>query len=432
VNNGIAYNLIGRLAIAGFPLILPVVTYWVYGQDAMLNVAHAFNLTSYVAIFALSGFALPTRDFRVSKASVDETAANIRAYSRLALVQIAMAICALLFIWSMTRWFSDELSSRDEFALLFLALGVVQIATIGASAPTGFFIANDRHMLPNVAAAFCRALAIAVLLVGGYWGSGLEAAATVWILLFCCFLILIWREALGSGEVRAFDFGSSEDWARFFSILRRSGVYVYWGILATAFLAVPLTYIGSRWPSQFGGMNYAFIFGSSAAAIATAALVPKVNAIQDLAGEESVLSALLASSFRLGLMVFVASGACFLFTWPLHSLILGQENVVAFRYAAPLVFLTTSIRLATWACTQCAIAIRAERLVVLGPLVEASLAIPLVWLLSNMLGPIGVPAGLVLAATGRILFMAAIEVPRLSAAWTRYRLGTGVPRGRDL
>jgi O-antigen/teichoic acid export membrane protein len=420
VLRGATYNLVGRLATAGFPVILPMVAYWVYGQASMLKVAQSFNLTSYIAILGLSGMALPARDFRADRGDPRALSVHMRAYARLTLLQVGMASIALLYIWHMSRLLVAGFAASLEFTLLLLSLGVVQISIICTAVPAGYFISQGKHALPNVAAALCRAIAVSILLVSGFLTLPFTLIACIWIIIFCAYAVYVWAAALGSGGKSMIALGSAPGWGEFRSILGRSAVYLLWSILATAFLAVPLTYIAHRWPLEFGGMNFAFLIGSTPAAIVTAAMVPKSNMIQDVAGGDGHISAILRSSWHLALIVLAASIACFLLTWPVHPLVVGKENVMAFRIAAPLVLLTTSIRLATWACTQCAIAVRSEYVVMLGPVAEALLALGLAWLLSLRMGAIGVPAGLVVAAAGRIVFMVLFEVPRLRTAWRDY------------
>lgn len=416
----VSYNLAGRAASASFPIVLPIIAYWVYGQSSMLKVALSFNLTSYIAVLALSGIALPARDFRSDKEDPRALSAHMRAYVRLTLLQVSLSSIALLSIWYISSSVVANFAESLEFTLLFISLGVVQISIIGTAVPAAFFISQDKHVLPNVAAAVCRVFAVAVLLVCGFLNVPFTLVACTWILAFGAYTAYVWAAAFSFGRKRMVAARNTQVWRDFRSILKRSPVYLLWSILATAFLAVPLTYIAHRWPQEFGGMNYAFLIGSAAAPIVAAAMIPKANLIQDAAGSDGQISELLQYSWRLALNILAASIACFLLAWPVHSLVVGQENVVAFRMAAPLVILTTSIRLATWACTQCAIAVRSEYIVMLGPVAEALLALGLAWLLSESMGAIGVPLGLVAAAAGRIVFMVFFEVPRLRAAWRDY------------
>lgn len=419
MSRGVYYNLLGRLATAGFPVVLPIVTYWIYEQPVMLQVAQHLNLTSYVAILALSGTVLPARDFRADKGRPMALAMHMRAYQRVVLLQLVLSVLALLLIGLIALPSAGFIGGLDS-VLLFVSLGLIHVVTIVTGVPNGYLLSRDNHALPNVVAALSRLLAVIALVICGGLGLRLSAVAILWILVFSLYGVWIWAFVLRQGIPSGFSADRREIWAAALAVVRRSGVYLLWAILAAAFLALPITYISYSWPSEFGGMNYAFLIGTSSASVFAAAMIPKANLIQDFAGVPHAISTLLRSSWMLAFKVLVASLAAFVVSWPVHELIVGVENLTVFRVSAPVVFLMTSIRLASWSCTQCAIAVRAEGLVTLGAVLEAVLALLLAWSLSRHMGAIGVPVGLVMAATGRIIYMVIVEIPRLKVVWGRY------------
>jgi hypothetical protein len=419
VSRDVYYNLLGRLATAGFPVVLPIVTYWIYGQSVMLQVAQHLNLTSYVAILALSGSVLPARDFRADKGRPMVLATHMYAYQRVVLLQLVLSVLALLLIGLVAMPGAGFMGGLNS-VLLFASLGLIHVVTIVTGVPNGFLLSRDNHALPNLVAALSRLIAVIALVICGSLGLSLSTVAVLWMLVFALYGVWIWVFVLRQAIPPKFSADRREVWVEVLAVVWRSGVYLLWAILATAFLAVPITYISYRWPAEFGGMNYAFLIGTSPASVFAAAMIPKANLIQDSAGASQAISALLWSSWGLACKVFVASLAAFVVSWPIHEPIVGVENLAAFRTATPMMFLATCIRLASWSCTQCAIAVRAERLVTLGAVFEAVLALLLAWSLSQFMGAIGVPVGLVMAAVWRIVYMVVVEIPRLKVVWRRY------------
>jgi hypothetical protein len=410
------YNVAGRVAIAAFPALLPMCVYWLFGQEAMVNVGQAWNLTSYVTVLGLSGYVLPLRDFRTMRNDAFESSIYYNAYIRLSLWQTAIAAIVLFCLLLLAREFLPSIKNDREFFWTFVALGTSQIGIILCGPLIALLLANNHHLLPNATLVGSRAAAIGALIFGAFAGLSLSQISAAWICIFAAIPIYLWHATF---QVRQGFSIHHQARQALISIIQRSGLFAYWSLMAMIFYSAPLTYIAYRWPSDFGGMNYAFLLGSATTTLVTAALIPYSNHIQDKLGQPYVIESLNSFVIRFATVVFALLLMILGLTWPIHNLIIGEENTELFRLATPLVLLATTLRLLTWSSTQCAIAAHAEAMLIVAPLVECAVAVISVLVLSDLWGVLGVPTGLVTAAALRLCFTYIIDLPRIKMAWMK-------------
>jgi hypothetical protein len=415
------FPVITRLLMtSGLPLLLPPITLHLLGDAHAQSVAYALGICGWLGLVGMGAHTPLLRAIQLAPQGMGRQQ-TLGAVMRFASTQSLIMLVALL-IWTSVQYTVRGVWTVDKAAWV-LMLGCVWATfpltntVLAQWYALGQFARGDVSVLLQRMAVVCTLVLFAQNAANGWglWPLMLAMVTTAWLGLW---VLLKRLRRLEPEILRLTSMARSKATpTTAVQLWKESSHYLIWAVMMACYGPLPVLWTSALYPSDTLVLSMSITFSGLLGMYIGAATVPWMNEVQSHVGAPGYVQQHQRRLWRALLQAMLILQAALWLTSSWHELWVGPQQAERFRQFTSVLILAQMGRLFSLATSQCAAAMKRERVVHPAVFVEVITGLALMTLWADWPHGEGFVAALASAFSVRALMTWFFETRWINRYW---------------